>query len=115
VAFLVPSSDLGLLITIADAGVINLDGAIVVQKRGRGHPQGSKNKHKTSVAASSSATPAKHHRGRPLRSKNKKPSAVTVSTADHLDVSLAQPSLPQSSVENLFSFFAFSGAQCHEQ
>jgi hypothetical protein len=95
-AFLVPSCDSSLLITMADASVINPVGAIVVEKRGRGCPRGSKNKPNTSTAASSSTTMAKHRLGHPLGSKNKKLSAAMASAADHLDVSLAQPSLPQS-------------------
>jgi hypothetical protein len=79
----------------------------VVEKRGRGCPQGSKNNPNTSTTSSSSAMPAKRCCGRPLGRKNKKPFVLMVSTADHLDVSLAQPSLLQSSVENLFSFFLF--------
>jgi hypothetical protein len=78
-------------------------------------PRGSKNKPKTSAATSLATTLAKRCRSRPFGSKNKKSSAVMASTADLLDVSLAQPILPHSSAENLFSFFAFAGAQCHEQ
>jgi hypothetical protein len=35
--------------------------------------------------------------------------------ADRLDVSVAHPILPSSSSSDLFSFFSFAGAQCHEQ
>jgi hypothetical protein len=100
---------------MADASVINLDGATVVEKCGRGLPRGSKNKPKTSTAASSSTTLAKRCHGHPLGSKNKKLTATMTIAANHLDVTLAQSSLPQSSTKNLFSFFAFAGAQCHEQ
>jgi hypothetical protein len=98
-----------------DVAVINLADATVVEKHARGRPRGSKNKPKTSVVASLLATPAKHRRGRPLGSKNKKTSAAMANTIVHLDISLAQPIPPQSSVENLFSFFSFVGTQCHEQ
>jgi hypothetical protein len=57
----------------------------------------------------------KRRRGRQLGSKNKKPSTATADASDLLDVSFAHPTLPQSSTGNLFSFFAFAGAQCHEQ
>jgi hypothetical protein len=101
---------------MADAGVINLDDATMVEKHGRGRPRGSKNKPKISAVVASSLILAKRRRGRPLGSKNKpKTSAATVSTSEHLDVSLAQPILPQSSVGSLFTFFAFLGAQCYEQ
>jgi hypothetical protein len=55
---------------MADTGVINLD-ATLVEKRGRGCPQGSKNKAKASAVDPSSLAPIKHCRGRPLGSKNK--------------------------------------------
>jgi PAB1-binding protein PBP1 len=87
----------------------------MVEKRGCGRPRGSKNMPKTSATTSSSTTLSKRRRGCPLGSKNKKLSGATASAADHLDVSLAQPSLPHSFADNFFSFFAFSSAQCHEQ
>jgi hypothetical protein len=96
---------------MADAGMINLDDApIIAEKRGRGCPRGSKNKLKTSAATSSTTTPAKRRRGLPLGSRNKKSSTAAADATDLPDVSLAQPVLPQSSVENLFSFFAFVGS-----
>jgi hypothetical protein len=64
----------------------------------------------------STSTPANRRHGRPLGSKNKvKISAAPTITDKHLDVSLAQPVLPQLSAGNLFSFFAFACAQCNEQ
>jgi hypothetical protein len=71
------------MIAMADDGVINLGHATVVEKGGRGHPRGSKNKPKNS-AVSSSAIPAKRHHGRSLGSKNKKTFAATASAAKHL-------------------------------
>jgi hypothetical protein len=100
---------------MADAGVINLDNATVVEKRSPGRPRGSKNKPKTSATASAQSTLTKRRRGRPLGSKNKKTSAAATSTTDHLDVGVAHHVIPQSSTGNLFSFFALVGAQCHEQ
>jgi hypothetical protein len=77
---------------MADAGVINLEDATVVEKRGRGRPWESKNKPKVSARDASYSTLAKRRRGRPLGSKNKvKTSAAATSTGEHLDVSLAQP------------------------
>jgi hypothetical protein len=104
------------LIAVADAGVINLEDATVVEKHGRGRPRGSKNQPKASVVDASSSTPTKRHHGRPLGSKNKsKTSATPTSAADHLDIILAQLVLAQSSSRNMFSFFAFAGSQCNEQ
>jgi hypothetical protein len=88
---------------------------MVVEKHGRGRPRGSKHKPKASIIDTSS-TLAKHRHNRPLGSKNKvKTSAASTSTSEHLDVSLVQPILPQSPPRILFSYFAFAGAQCHEQ
>jgi hypothetical protein len=84
------------MIAMADAGVIILEDATVMEKRGRGRPRGSKNKPKASVVDDSSSTPAKHRRSCPLGSKNKvKTSATLKSASELLDVSLAQPVLPQ--------------------
>jgi hypothetical protein len=56
---------------MAEAGDINLGTGVLMEKRGRGRPRGSKNKPKeTSLMASSSAS-AKRRLGRPLGSKNK--------------------------------------------
>jgi hypothetical protein len=55
---------------MADTGVIDLDTSVVVEKRGRGRPCGSRNKPKDiSLVASSSAAPLKRRPGRPLGSK----------------------------------------------
>jgi hypothetical protein len=81
---------------------------MVVEKRGRGRPQGRKNNPKASIVDASSSTPAKHRHGRPLGRKNKvKAATAPTSVGDHLDVSLAQPVLMQSSTRNVFSFFCF--------
>jgi hypothetical protein len=83
---------------MANATVINLDDVpVTIEKRSRDRPQESKNKSKIGPATLSSTTPAKRHRGRPLGSRNKKSSTATAGTAALLDVSLAQPILPQSS------------------
>jgi hypothetical protein len=100
---------------MADADVIDLDAGAVMEKHGRGHPRGSKNKPKdVSMVASLSAMPLKWRPSRPLGSKNKpKPSSsvarqvVDANTAPHN----ASPPHPI----NLFSFFVIAGAQCREQ
>jgi hypothetical protein len=61
---------------MADTGVINLDDGVVVEKRGQGHPRGSKNKPKASVMQTSSSTPAKRRHGHPVGSKNKVKASV---------------------------------------
>jgi hypothetical protein len=87
---------------MVDAGIVNLYDATMVEKRGHGRPRG-----KASATDASSSTPAKRRRGRPLGRLNKaKTSVAPTSTAEHLDVSLAQPNLSQSSAGNWFSFFA---------
>jgi hypothetical protein len=96
------------LIAMADARIVNLYDATMVEKRDHGRPRGSKNKPKASATDASSSTPAKRCRGRPLGRLNKaKTSVAPTSTAEHLDVSLAQSNLSQSSAGNWFSFFAF--------
>jgi hypothetical protein len=112
--FLLSSFEPSFVIAMADGGVINLDNATIFEKCGHGRPRGSKNKPKTTATSASSA-PAKHRHGCPLGSRNKKPSPATADATNHLDVSFAHPILPQSPTENLFSFFVFTGAQCHEQ
>jgi hypothetical protein len=98
-----------------DAEVIDLDAGVVVEKRGRGRPCGSKNKPKgASMAVSSSSAPAKRCPGRPLGSKNKpKPSAPLVN--EPLDATAARRNTPPPSSGNTLSFFAFTDAQCREQ
>jgi hypothetical protein len=98
---------------MADIGMINLKmsrwwrSMVVAPSREKIQAQ--------AISVDASSTPAKHRHGRPLGSKNKvKTSVVPTSADEHLDVSLAQPVLLQSSARNLFSFFAFVGAQCNE-
>jgi hypothetical protein len=104
------------VIAMGDIGVINLEDATMVEKNGHSCPRGSKNKPKASAVDAFSSTSAKHRPGHPLGSKNKvKTSTLPTSASKHLDVSLTQPVLPQSSARNLLSFFDFAGAQCDEQ
>jgi hypothetical protein len=58
-------------ISMADTRIVDLDVAVVVEKRGHGRPCGSKNKPKVLSIAVSSSAPAKWSPGRPLGSKNK--------------------------------------------
>jgi hypothetical protein len=100
---------------MADVDATNYSNIATVEKHGRGHPRGSKNNPKSTLAAvASSSISAKRRPGRPLGSKNKKSSVATTDPADRLDVSVVHPTLPASSSSDLFSFFSFAGAQCHE-
>jgi hypothetical protein len=64
---------------MADTCVIGLDTCIVVEKRGCGHPRGSRNKPKDiSLVASSSAALMKRRPDRPLGSKNKPKSSSSL-------------------------------------
>jgi hypothetical protein len=102
--------------TSSGEAIPDLDNApATVEKRGRGHPRGSKNKVKATTAASSSTVLGKHHHGRPLDSKNKKPSTVAVGASIAPDLDSTQPILPKRSPEKLFCFIAFVDAQCHER
>jgi hypothetical protein len=101
-------------ISMADIGIIDLDGGVVVEKRGRGHPLGSKNKPKVAIMEASSSSPAKRRPGHPLGRKNKA-KASTSQINEPLDVSVAHLNPPQPSTGVVFSFFALGGAQCREQ
>jgi hypothetical protein len=90
---------------MADIGVIDLDTDAVVEKRGCGHPRGSKNKPKdASMVVSSSSALVKRRPGHPLGSKNKpKPSASLASQS--LDATDVRHSAPPP--VNILSFFRF--------
>jgi hypothetical protein len=90
---------------MADTGVIDLDAGTVMEKRGHGHPRGSKNKPKgLSMVASSSAMPMKRRPDHPLGSKNKpKPSSSVACQV--VDASTAPCNASPPPPINLFSFF----------
>jgi hypothetical protein len=56
---------------MADAGGTNLDAGVLMEKQGRGHPHGSKNKPKDASMVASSSASVKRCPGRPVGSKNK--------------------------------------------
>jgi hypothetical protein len=100
---------------MADTGIIDLDTDVVVEKRGRGRPHGSKNKPKEyGMAGSSSSVPAKRRPGRPLGSKKKPKLSASLATKP-LDAAAAPRNAPPPSSSNIFSLFAFAGVQCREQ
>jgi hypothetical protein len=102
---------------MANVDATNQGDVATVEKCDRGHPHRSKNKPKSLLAiVTSSLTLAKRRLGRPLGSKNKKSAIVTTDPADCLDVSFSHPAASSSSSSgDLFTFFSFAGAQCHEQ
>jgi hypothetical protein len=101
---------------ITDASVIDLDTGVVIEKRGRSRPRGSKNKPKdVSMVASSSAVPMKRRPGRPLGSRNKpKPSSFVARQVVDANAAPRNASPPPPPF-NLFSFFVIAGAQCREK
>jgi hypothetical protein len=112
-------SHLGFLFTkqnlpMADADVVDLDTGVVIEKRGRGHPCGSKNKPKdASLVASSSSASMKGHPGRPLGSKNKPKPSLSVAY-QVMGASAAHRNASPPPIKT-FSFFVIAGAQCREQ
>jgi hypothetical protein len=92
---------------IADTGVIDLDTAAVVEKRGRGCPRGSKNKPKyVSMVALSSSAPMKQRPGRPLGSKNKPKSSTSLANRS-VDANAACHNASPPPHVNVFSFFCY--------
>jgi hypothetical protein len=96
-------------------GVIDLDTGAVVEKRGCGHPRGSKNKPKdVSMVASSSSAPIKRCPGRLLGSKNK-PKPSTSLANQSVDANAARHNASPPPPINVFSFFSIAGTQYREQ
>jgi hypothetical protein len=93
---------------MADAGGSHLNIGTPVEKRGHGHPHGSKNKASIEAVAASSSALVKRRPGRLARSKNKPkvPSAAPGPSAPSADASSPPP--------KLFSFFCIAGLQCRE-
>jgi hypothetical protein len=86
-------------VSVADAGESRLNIGAPMEKQGRGHPRGSKNKASIDSALASSSAPVKRRPGRPAGSKNK-------------------PKVPSTNASSppprLFSFFCIAGPQCRE-
>jgi hypothetical protein len=93
---------------MADANESRLNIGAPVEKRGRGHPRGSKNKTTTAAVVSSPSALVKRRPGHPAGSKNKlKVSPVAPGpSAPSPD---ASPSSPR-----IYSFFCIAHAQCRE-
>jgi hypothetical protein len=93
---------------MADAGGSRLNLGAPVEKRGRGHPRGSKNKASIDALAASSSAMVKRRPGHPVGRKNK----------PKVHLAALGPSTPSASLSSpppkLFSFFCIAGPQCHE-
>jgi hypothetical protein len=93
---------------MADAGGSRLNIGTLVEKRGRGHPRGSKNKPTVPAVVASSSAPAKWRLGRPAGSKNK-PKVLSAVPGPSAPSHNASPPPPK-----VYSFFCIAGAQCRE-
>jgi hypothetical protein len=93
---------------MADASGSRLNIGAPMEKRGRGHHRGSKNKPTIPAVAASSSALTKRRPGRPVGSKNK---PKVSSAAPGLSVPSHNASPPPPRV---YSFFCIAGAQCHE-
>jgi hypothetical protein len=96
---------------MADAGDAHLDVGVLMEKRGRGHPCGSKNKLKDASLVASSSASAKRRPGCPLGSKNKLKVSAAVAPGSSAAPGNASPPSPAK----IYSFFCIAGAQCREQ
>jgi hypothetical protein len=102
---------------MADAGGANLNTGVLMEKRGRSHPHGSKNKSKDASLVASLSASAKRHPGRPLGSKNK--TKVTAAAAPGSSAAPGTSAAPRDAspppTVKIYSFFCIAGAQYHEQ
>jgi hypothetical protein len=96
---------------MADAGDANLDTGVLMEKRGRGRPRGSKNKPNDASLVASSSASAKCRPGRPLGSKNKPKAYAAAAPGASAAPRNASPPPPVK----IYSFFCIAGAQCREQ
>jgi hypothetical protein len=95
---------------MVDAGAVNLDTGVLMEKRGCGHPRGSKNKPKGASLVASSSASMKRHPGHPLGSKNKPKASAAVAQGASAATRNASPPPPIK----IYSFFCIDGAQCRE-
>jgi hypothetical protein len=94
---------------MADAGGSHLNIGARVEKRGRGHPRGSKNKSKDPAVVASSSVPVKRRPGRPVGSKNKPRVSTAAPGPSALPHNVSPPPPPK-----IYSFFCIADAQCRE-
>jgi hypothetical protein len=94
---------------MADASGSHLNIGAQVEKRGRGHPRGSKNKSKDPATVASSSVPMKRRPGRPVGSKNKPKVSAATPGPSAPPCNASPPPSPK-----IYSFFCITGAQCRE-
>jgi hypothetical protein len=94
---------------MADAGGAHLNINAQMEKRGRGHPRGSKNKSKDPSTMASSSVSVKRRPGRPVGSKNK-PKVSAAALGPSAPPHNASPPPPPK----IYSFLCIVGAQCRE-
>jgi hypothetical protein len=92
---------------MADAGAINLDTGVLMEKWGRGRPRGSKNKPKDASLVALSSESTYRRPGRPLGSKNKPKASAAVAPGASAAPRNASPPPPVK----IYSFFCIAGAQ----
>jgi hypothetical protein len=93
---------------MADASGAHLNVGAQMEKQGRGHPRGSKNKFKDPSMVASSSVSIKQRPGRPVGSKNK-PKVYAATPGPSAAPHNASPAPPK-----IYSFFCIAGAQCRE-
>jgi hypothetical protein len=81
-----------------------------MEKQGRGHPRGSKNKPKDASLVASSSASVKRRPGRLVGSKNKPKVSTAAAPGSNAAPRNASPPAPAKTL----SFFYIAGAQCHE-
>jgi hypothetical protein len=94
---------------MADAGGSHLNIDAQVEKQGRGHPHGSKNKSKDPATVASPSVPMKRRPGHPVRSKNKPKVSATAPGPGAPPHNASPPPSPK-----IYSFFFIAGAQYRE-
>jgi hypothetical protein len=95
---------------MADAGGANLDAGVLMEKRGRSRPRGSKNKPKDASMVALSSASVKRRPGRSVGSKNKPKVLAAAAPGTSAAPRNASPPAPVKT----FSFFCIAGAQCRE-
>jgi hypothetical protein len=94
-----------------DAGAGNINTGALMEKRGRGHPRGSKNKTKDASLVALSSASAKAAPRPPLGSKNKPKASAAIAPG----ASAAPRNASSPPPAKIYSFFSIAGAQCREQ
>jgi hypothetical protein len=94
---------------MADVGGSRLNIGAPVEKRGRGHLHGSKNKSTSPTVVASSSSPPKRRPSCPAGSKNK-PKVSSAAPGPSAPSHNASPPPPSK----VYSFFCIAGAQCRD-